>query len=453
MKNTTIRQWINSLFCTVVLFSSTQAMAILGDASVSPSGVALTNETFSVTWTVNAAFGAGHTTGTRSTKGVFINPSNGAQLFSVITELTADGVAPYSINENVSIPTTTLNQWIDQGISRVIYQRIFADKDGSSTPTASDTVFVTLPASPIGGSGSGSGSSSGSGSGSSSGSGSGPSTPGPTPPGPTVGGSSLLPPPSARTGLLAPRSATERQLTIQRLTLNFEDLSKIKLVEPEEALTAELGVVFSGSGLLQGQWQVADTTISADNALFRPISVVRRQLSNSQRVEITSPKLPTQSPGKYTLRFCVTVSNPDFFLGAVDDPSCPDPSLSVTTSYQVLGGSTTSVSTISNIKPNNTAASVNTDFTWSAVNDAVVYQLQIFSVPANTMNLNETGAAAVKPAFITGMLLPKDSTQTRLSELVRSKLNKGQQYIWRISAHNQDGNMVGKSEDARFTYQ
>lgn len=454
---------MRSLVALLIILASSNALAILGSASATPSNFTLTSENFTVQWTVTAAAGAGHSTGTVSTKGVFINPSNGAQLFAVINSLSASGAAPYLIPESVSIPVATVDSWISQGISRVIYQRIFADAASSTAPTVTANVLITLPSSPIGGSTTGGGTTGGgttgggtTGGGTTGGGTTGGGTGGGTTgggPEPINNGSSLLPPPSARTGLLAPRSATERQLSIQRLTLNFEDLSKIKIVEPETNLTADLGVVFSGSGLLQGQWQVADTTINADNALFRPIGVVRRQLSNSQRVEIPSPALPTQSPGKYILRFCVTVTRGDFFFDGVSDPSCPDPSLSVTTAYQVLGESVSRVIDINNIKPNNTAATVNTDFTWATVTDAVVYQLQIFSIPANTMNLDDIGASDVQPAFITGMLLPQGTAQTRLSDLVRSKLNKGQRYLWRISAHNQDGIMVGKSDDASFIYQ
>jgi hypothetical protein len=50
------------------------------------------------------------------------------------------------------------------------------------------------------------------------------------------------------------------------------------------------------------------------------------------------------------------------------------------------------------------------------------------------------------------MLLDSATSETALSELVRSKLQDGQRYLWRVSAHDETGRMIGRSSEASFVY-
>jgi hypothetical protein len=51
------------------------------------------------------------------------------------------------------------------------------------------------------------------------------------------------------------------------------------------------------------------------------------------------------------------------------------------------------------------------------------------------------------------MLLPAGVTETTWSSWLLSKLEPGQSYLWRVTAHDQSGSLIGRSREWRVRYQ
>jgi len=225
---------------------------------------------------------------------------------------------------------------------------------------------------------------------------------------------------------------------VQRMQLVFSNQTGMTIVDHNEPLQAFLNISYSGLGLLEGQWQIAEPGSTEGLPIYRILRNESRTLSQLQHTRLTSPTLPTTKPGRYLLRFCLKERNDANRINNVDPYNCSNTSVSA--GYEVMPGKSRNIESIQ-IQPAQQSIDSNTIFEWSSVKGAVVYQLQIFK-PDGTDNLH----------FVTGMLLPQKPQQTQLSKLVQGKLSAGHQYLWRINALNQYGGIIGQSDKALLVY-
>lgn len=225
---------------------------------------------------------------------------------------------------------------------------------------------------------------------------------------------------------------------VQRMQLSFPNQTNLTVVEPGEELQAFLDANYSGSGVLEGAWQVADPGSTEGLPMYRTLRLIKQTLNAAQHTRIKSPRLPTDRPGKYLIRFCL-VDRTQTPVGG-NDFNCPDPDRVVEAAYQVLAKSRFAVQKIA-ISPLGGALNASSELSWTAVAGAVVYQLQVFQ-PLGQQ----------PPVFVTGMLLPQNPQHTTFSKLVNEKLQAGKSYQWRINALNPQGQMIGQSEFVQFVY-
>ena len=155
--------------------------------------------------------------------------------------------------------------------------------------------------------------------------------------------------------------------------------------------------------------------------------------------------------GTYRLRFCVCYPDRVPADGVVLDAGCPIEALTVETVYEVLGASDPSARVLIDASPQSGEVDGNTAFKWRTVDGAVVYQLQVFASSAEQPS--EADVLGESPSFVSGMLLPASITQTALSALLRNKLEPGGYYLWRVTAHDQNGSLIGRSQEWRVRYQ
>ncbi|HEU4529927.1 MAG TPA: hypothetical protein VFR59_02030 [Steroidobacteraceae bacterium] len=385
------------------------AVADVVDANTQPPRAALVagvDAFIPLTWqvTVDQAGDPGAT----STVGLLVNATTGAQIAPpvvvTLSNLTGRGVLLFP--EVLTIDGDQIATWLQQGIRRVGYRRTFTSP--GSTPQSAQLLL-------------------------------------------TLSGSTLD---SARDG-------TAAQLQITRMELAFESGNRIEIADAGEQLTARLTVGYGGSGTLRGRWQIAEPG-GGNRPFFRTIALVRETLAPVQRAVIDSPLLPTQVRGRYVLRFCLEPTD-------AADEECADSSSSVQTLYEIAaqGGA----AEIRTLQPNGLAAGPGTPFRWSEVTGAITYQLQIFlpGTPApgalldgdvartatapGTDDADEVAASGHDPQFVTGLLVPAGTSQTALSELVRSRLQPGQRYLWRVTAHDADGRLLASSRMVSFVYE
>lgn len=225
---------------------------------------------------------------------------------------------------------------------------------------------------------------------------------------------------------------------IQRMRLSFSNQTNLIVVEPGEELLANLDVNYSGSGVLEGAWQIAEPGSTEGLVMYRTLRLVKQTLSAAQQVSIQSPVLPTQRPGKYLLRFCL-IDRKETQAGG-NDFNCPDTDRLVEAAYQVLAKPRFSMVEIE-VAPLRGNLDQKTELSWTPVEGAVVYQLQVFQ---------KLGQQA--PVFISGMLLPQTPNKTTFSKLVNEKLAEGKTYQWRINALNPHGQIIGQSPLTNFIY-
>lgn len=345
-------------------------------------------------WQVSTT--AGHGSGVASAALLAVDAASGDILATLAGGLSQGGSGPYLLSEFVELPAASVQSWQRQGIRRVILTRNFSEPGGRVLRAQ---VVLNLLSS----------------------------------------------------GLRAPRENLGGELLLQRLSLSFTDNQRIKVVPPDSELQAKVLLTYSGNGLLAGRWQLAEPGSSEGRPFYRTLTLVRSQLASAQQQTLTSPLLPVGKAGKYRVRFCVT--NPEMVPadGLVLDSGCPIEALTVETIYEVLGGSDPSARAIIDASPQSGAVDADTAFKWHAVEGAVVYRLQLFASTAEQPG--DADVLGESPSFVSGMLLPANVNQTALSALLRNKLEPGGYYLWRVTAHDRNGSLIGRSQEWRVRYQ
>ena len=230
---------------------------------------------------------------------------------------------------------------------------------------------------------------------------------------------------------------------VSRISLTFEDHSRVQVLQSGKPLQAIAEINFSGSGLLKAVWEVADSITTSGNPIFRTLRIVRRNLAGVGRVKLTSPALPTTTDGLYLVRFRVTDLATGFETPVLRYYVTPRPAADTPKESMRL-----------RTPRRNARVDGETRFSWQPVAGALAYQLEVYPV-------ERTGAAALPgterhaellvspddPARrpITGVVLPGNKTSTGLRSISLEHLEKGRRYRWRVMAIGKDGTVIGES--------
>lgn len=242
-------------------------------------------------------------------------------------------------------------------------------------------------------------------------------------------------------------SALGAAFGISREALSFDDGSPVKIAQVKDSLHARAQLTVTGTGLLQATWEVASPPSTQGEPFYMPLAQVQKHMSAGETQVLQSPSLPTNLPGLYLVRLRIT--NPltsftapviRYFIG------------------EGRPGHGLPPAPISLLRPANLALlGSDTQFIWSEVKDARIYQLEIYTAPNHNLPTlpaigdNEQGppAAEVNAALqqrpLTGVLIPAKDTHTALSATVRMHLSSGQTYYWRLLAIDDSGVIIGRS--------
>lgn len=389
---------LTTLMALVAIFVVHDAQAAFTGVRATPRQAqinASSGATLSINWQVLTTID--HTTGAFSPDALIIDPATRATLTAIPRTFNAVGAGPFSFREVITLDPGLVRTWIDRGSTRVVLQRTFGDAAGNSM---SATVILTLN----------------------------------------------------RSKLQATRRGAQDVFSVNALRLEFDTGNNTKVATANEAMRASLTVSYSGTGLLQGRWQIAEPGSSEGLPLYRTLAIVNTNLHAGQRSTLRSPALPTSRPGKYLLRFCVTNR---FDVDPDGDTQCPNPALVAHASYQVQGSIDGNVRRIAGMSPDRRPVSAQTPFSWEPLAGARVYQLQIFALDSADADLLSSRAEndPVTPEFVGGMLLKADTTNTALSVSARNKLVPGHRYLWRVTAHDDSGQLIGMSAESSFVYE
>lgn len=455
----------------IALVSIPHAFAQVSSVAVSPRSVQLdvsTGLNTFVTWTVNFSGNDA-----LSRRGEFRDSLNILSTNNALLQISlpqgANGRVQQSQREPIAVTSATAQGWWDGGLRRVTYRREFRTNANDArftellinltnssapttppgpidpippAPTPTPTPVPTPPVDP-------------------------PTTPPTTPPVPPI--PTPIDPPPAQPGPTLPpvtqnpgpqpplireqpdglnrlRDSQTATLALKRLEVAFEDLSVVAFVDQNTSLKARLRVTYGGSGLLRGRWMLANPASTVGKPQFAPLQSVNQQLTLSQRSEVLSPDLPTRTPGRYYLLFCADV---DINTQATTElelaDTCPNALISTAVGYQVFPA-IAAVKLEAQASPPQGPLNAATEFFWSSVENAALYQLQLISANSAAFKEHPEGLLSIKSDMFTiGMVLPAENTSTTLSQDLLLQLTPGQRYSWRISAYDQDGRRLVSS--------
>lgn len=391
----------NLLFALLsVLLPASLAFAAVSGVTVSPKQGTLDvaqGGSLTLKWVVSTS--PAHAGGAFSAQGLLTDPVTGAILHTVATPFNrTEGSGPLHFDEVLALTPAQLQEWEAKGISAVSYQRAFgssASDTGNKTAAASANLIITL-----------------------------------------TGAADPTTPRTPAAGLF-----------IHKLNLRFANARNKKRFSPGSSLRAKLDLRYSGTGLLQGTWQIASEVGTGAKPVFTTLAQVRRQLKLAQREFLVSPELPTQEPGNYRLRFCVQpliVVSDQLHI----DGQCPEPELMAEIDYRIDGKDAPRTTVeIELLTALSMTLTPQTPLKWNKLKGAVAYQVQIFKSGNDDVEDAVDGAE-----FVVRMISSPDRTQLYLSELARQQLQPGQQYRWRVTAHDENALLIGTSEFAEFTY-
>lgn len=210
---------------------------------------------------------------------------------------------------------------------------------------------------------------------------------------------------------------------LTRIALRFDDGNVQRVVGADSTLSATASITFTGSGRIEGRWEIAQPTSTLGEPRFRSLGVVRRQVTGARRqVTLESPSLPTGSQGIYLLRLRITSPETGF-----EPPEI---------GYAVSAGATIEPADIGDLgPPDGTTWEAGTRFRWSGMDRAVAYRVEFHAQ-------RDVGEDA-QP--VSGVLVPAPDNATRLSRVARSHLEDAMPYWWRVLALDEEGNVIGRS--------
>lgn len=382
------------LLCCLSVCSllSTSGHASLLGVTVSPKQVSAdvaSGQTLAVRWIVSTT--PEHTSGAYSAQGQLIDPVTSAVVQTINHPLKqADGAGPVRLDETLSLTPAQLQEWHAKGISALRYQRSF----GSN---AQDSRVVTAE---------------------------------------------LTIAPKGPSDASAPR-APSAGLFMHKLGMRLENARNRRSLSAGSPLRARVDLRYSGTGVFDAEWQVAAPAKDGGTSSFTSLAKVRKQLGLERRDYLVSPELPTTDPGVYRIRFCILpqVVTPDQLTL---DAQCPEPELATELSYRVEGNAARDVQLLELVTPRAITLTPATPLEWKALVDVAAYQLQIYHA-GNDESLD--GSSLVLRMFSSG-----NKTRLHVSEWARQQLEAGKQYRWRITAHDENGQQIGASAVAEFTY-
>lgn len=249
---------------------------------------------------------------------------------------------------------------------------------------------------------------------------------------------------------LAPTGPGSEPFSISRLSLTFDDRTRVKVLPKDSRLRAMAEINTTGQGMIRGVWEVALGATTAGTPVFQTLALVRQPVAFGGRIVITSPPLPTRFEGTNFVRLRITDPATRFEEPALQyyvtpespHPNAQEPVLLLTTAP---GPGTPLTQT--------------TRFAWRALPGATVYKVEIFAAepgPAGIASEREAttpvpldptpdraAVAGLEP--LTGVVVPGTQTEVRLQDYSLARLPADRRYLWTVSAQNAEGALLGIS--------
>jgi hypothetical protein len=244
---------------------------------------------------------------------------------------------------------------------------------------------------------------------------------------------------------------------IETVELEFEDGTDRKVVTKGERIQAVAEVTFTGAGLLNGIWRIAEPAPEPDQVRFTDLLIINKNLSSTGKDIFRSPSLPTGTAGSYSLR--LVIQRPSYkekhkeikyFVGQPPGEESPGAG----------GGIPRSIKTTSPAADR--PADKETKFSWAAVPGSVAYQVEIYHKTGKEKAvIKEAGKFNVclvrlpselnRPPTM-GVMVPAFKTEAKLNQFAGRVLKSGTTYLWRVVALAKDGKVLCESPFKEFLF-
>ncbi|MHB8881050.1 MAG: hypothetical protein ACYC69_06000 [Thermodesulfovibrionales bacterium] len=217
-----------------------------------------------------------------------------------------------------------------------------------------------------------------------------------------------------------PAYAAAATFDIRSISLYFENRRpEITIEQGDTNLLAFADMVITGSGLLQGYWEVDGRTLGRVNQPVNAGTVVR----------LTTPKapaLPTADPGTHILRFVVT--NPQTRL---QGPSA--------LYFVVPKEVSCSIKTIVLTGPADGAhlAYEPVTFQWEKNSDTTIYLVAFYEKPDS------------KPLF---SAYTKTDSYTLPGQVIKTYFSAGKKYFWKVTGFDKDNHTICENRRQSFIF-
>jgi len=210
-------------------------------------------------------------------------------------------------------------------------------------------------------------------------------------------------------------------LTLSRVSLHFEDRSFVRVLRAGDSAVAIAEINYSGSGVLNGFWEVATPPSTQGQPVFVPFASASTNLAAGGLSEVTSPALPSASAGNYFVRFRVRT------------PAVPFEGLVIRYAVEAAETATLPIETISPAE--HATLHADTRFEWRPTPGAVAYRLEFYTA--------DVVPGADPPT--SGQWVPASERGAFLSTLAQTHFDAARLYRWRIIALDGDSRVVGRS--------
>jgi len=210
-------------------------------------------------------------------------------------------------------------------------------------------------------------------------------------------------------------------IAISRAELHFEDRQLRRVIASGESAVAIAEINYSGSGVLNAEWEVASPPSTLGQAVFVPLASAVVNVTGGGLTEITSPPLPARLAGAYYVRF------------RVRSPAVPFEGLVL--QYAVTGDDE-GITPIAVVGPSQHATLRDgTRFQWQPAPGAAAYRLEFY----------DSGATEADQAMISGQWVAGGEPAAALSRLAQTHLGAGRSYRWRVVALDEGAQVIGRS--------
>ncbi|MBI5641311.1 MAG: hypothetical protein HZA17_12895 [Nitrospirae bacterium] len=219
---------------------------------------------------------------------------------------------------------------------------------------------------------------------------------------------------------ISPDASAATELKIRRISLYFENRRPETTVQRNTAdLKAFADIAFTGSGLLEGYWEVNG----------RVLSRVSQHLQGSGSITLQTPKdppMPAFDPGTQIVKFIIVYPS----------TSLPVPSILY---FVVPEGSPYNLLDIRVFSPRNGAsvAYAPLKFTWERARETAHFLVGFYSRP---------GSKPLFSAYIndTEYLLPES--------VLRQLFRPGQKYYWKVICFDEKYNIICENDPQGFSF-